>query len=142
MSSKEIFICCFIFLCSNICYAQRDSLNKSTTVNSATKAVILKAAQKQRDERSKAIRLDRARKIADRMADSLGLSISMKTEILNINEMLENQKDLAFKSNRNREDIGRDLKRIERQRDVLYRNILKDDLFNKYTSKKKNLLNP
>ena len=66
------------------------------------KKVVMASVQKQRDEQSLVIRKDRAKKIGDIVADSLGLSQTQREDIININIALEQQKQMTFKRSADR----------------------------------------
>ena len=110
----------------------------------ATKAkgVIRQNIKKMRENKSDTLRLVRSRQVTDRMSDSLGLSQTQRTGILNINTGLEQQKSLLFKTDTSRANISRELQRIEKQRDVLYRSVLTEKQFQQYEKSKTNLINP
>ena len=106
------------------------------------KKVVMASVQKQRDEQSLVIRKDRAKKIGDIVADSLGLSQTQREDIININIALEQQKQMTFKRSADRLIVGAELQRIESQRDNMYRTVLTVHQYDRYLKMKTNLVNP
>lgn len=99
-------------------------------------------AQQLRDKKSNEVRMDRSKKNADKMTDSLGLSQTQRADIININAGIEQQKALAFKSDTSRANVGRELQRIEKGRDNLYKTVLTDKQYQIYSKSKMNLISP
>ena len=120
----------------------KDSTPAYRAAGTPARETVRKNIKKMREDQSDSVRLNRSRQIAKRMSDSLALSQSQRTDILNINASLEQQKALVFKTDTIRDNITRELQRIEKQRDVLYRNVLTEKQFQTYEKSKTNLINP
>lgn len=81
-----------------------------------------------------------ANKIADKMKDTLQLSLQQRQQVFAINLQLANQKKEVLRSYQNRDSIGHHLQRIETNRDSLYNPLLTPDQFLLYKSKKRVLV--
>jgi K+/H+ antiporter YhaU regulatory subunit KhtT len=79
-------------------------------------------------------------RIADKMKVTLGLEQQQWEKILKINQELSEQKKNAFKSSTDREKVGKELQRIEDERDNKYRSVLSEKQQELYIQKKKYLL--
>ena len=80
-------------------------------------------------------------RIADKMKVALDLDQKQWEKILKINQDLSEQKKNAFKSSEDREKVGKELQRIEDERDKKYRTVLSEQQQELYIQKKKFLLN-
>jgi hypothetical protein len=81
-----------------------------------------------------------AHHIADKMADTLGLTNQQRAKIFNINMDLHKQKDQARSRSQNRDEVGRDLQKVEGTRDSLYKGVLTEAQYVLYLQKKRNLV--
>lgn len=90
-------------------------------------------------QRSTASQMDQ--RIADKMKVTLDLDQQQWEKILKINQELSEQKKNAFKSSSDRNIVGKELQRIEDERDKKYRSILSEKQQELYIQKKKYLLN-
>jgi hypothetical protein len=81
-----------------------------------------------------------AHHIANKMADTLGLSNQQRAKIFTINMDLFNQKKDARERSQNRDQVAIDLQKIEAQRDSLYKVELTEAQYLLYLKKKKNLV--
>jgi hypothetical protein len=82
-----------------------------------------------------------AKKIADRMKDSLGLSEQQRNSIFDINIQIHNQKMEKRKQYANDPLLGNHLQKVENTRDSLYRTVLPEDKFILYKRKRTNIVN-
>ena len=81
-----------------------------------------------------------ANKMADRMRDTLGLDTGQREKIFNINLSLAMEKSIAY-SNHKKEDIGKELQKIENKRDGLYKKELSNQQYDIYKQKKRRIIN-
>jgi hypothetical protein len=138
----------FIFMSATAVCQQpvpgRDSTLPGKVPPAAAKAkgVVRPYIKKLREDKSDSVRITRSKQVTDRMSDNLGLSQTQRADLLNINAGLELQKSLLYKTDTSRANIGRELQRIEKQRDVLYRSVLTEKQFQLYEKSKINLINP
>jgi 3-phosphoglycerate kinase len=82
-----------------------------------------------------------ARKIAQKMQDSLNLSTEQRKKIYDINLLLQQRKMQARAMYTNRDSIGRQLQIIEHTRDSLYNTVISAEKMQLYKSKKRVLIN-
>jgi 6-pyruvoyl-tetrahydropterin synthase len=82
-----------------------------------------------------------AKKIADRMKDSLALTEQQRNSIFDINMQLHNQKMEKRKHYANDPLLGNHLQKVENTRDSLYRAVLPEDKFILYKKKRTNIVN-
>ena len=82
-----------------------------------------------------------AKKIADRMKDSLGLSEQQRNSIFDVNMQIHNQKMEKRKQYVNDPLLGNKLQKVENTRDSLYRAVLPEDKFILYKKKRTNIVN-
>jgi hypothetical protein len=99
-------------------------------------AVLTVCAQQQESPESKL-----AHKIANKMADSLGLDNQQRAKIFNINMELSRQKKLARKKSTDRSVVGQELQQLEGTRDGMYKTVLTTEQYSLYLQKKRNLVN-
>ena len=131
MKAKFLFFC--FMLASIVAGAQSKNLSpQKKQVDSLNKEVVRSKMKQAQEKRSNAVRQDRAKKMGQTLADSLGLSESQRADITNINVGLELQKAQAFKSSDDRNIVGAELQRIEKQRDQMYKSVLTDQQYQKY----------
>lgn len=81
-----------------------------------------------------------AHHIANKMADSLGLSNQQRAKIFVINMDLHREKTEVREHSQNRDEVGRDLQKIEAKRDGLYKIELTAAQYTLYLQKKRNLV--
>lgn len=82
-----------------------------------------------------------AHKIADKMADSLGLNKQQRAKLFAINMELARKKAEARKKSTDRAVVQKQLQLIENSRDSLYKQVLTVDQHNSYLKKKRNVIN-
>jgi len=82
-----------------------------------------------------------AKKIADRMKDTLALTEQQRNSIFEINMQIHNQKMEKRKQYANDPLMGNQLQRVENTRDSLYRAVLPEDKFILYRKKKPSMMN-
>ena len=82
-----------------------------------------------------------AKKIADRMKDSLGLSEQQRNSIFDINMQIHKQKMEKRKQYAKDPLLGNHLQKVENTRDSLYRAVLPEDKFILYKKKRTNIVN-
>lgn len=82
-----------------------------------------------------------AKKMAQRMKDSLNLTGNQMNQLVRINLSIHNQKKHVMQSGIGRDSIRKQLQMIENTRDSLYREIIPAEKYNNYRSKKKGLIN-
>lgn len=82
-----------------------------------------------------------AKKIADKMKDTLALTEQQRNSIFEINMQIHNRKMEKRKQYANDPLMGNQLQRVENTRDSLYRNVLPEDKFILYKKKKPNMMN-
>jgi hypothetical protein len=90
------------------------------------------------DETTPAAKL--AHHIADKMADSLGLTSQQRAKIFAVNLELHKQKASARTKPQDRDSIGKDLQQIENKRNGLYKTVLTPEQFQLYLEKKRLLV--
>ncbi|MGJ7030920.1 hypothetical protein [Niabella hirudinis] len=140
-----ILITSFVFLSfAGLCQQAPPKTSQTKSSAKPSKITPQRQAQAQqlREKKSNELRMDRSKKIADKMTDSLGLSQTQRADIININAGIEQQKALAFKSDTSRAIVGRELQRIEKGRDNLYKSVLTEKQYQIYSRSKMNLINP
>ncbi len=81
-----------------------------------------------------------ANKIAGKMKDSLGLTVTQAAQLVAINMALSNQKQVARQQHPGPSAITY-IQKIENTRDSLYKQILPADKYLLYKQKKRNLVN-
>ena len=81
-----------------------------------------------------------AHHIANKMADTLGLTNQQRAKIFVINMDLYREKTEARGRSQNRDVVGRDLQKIEGKRDSLYKQELTETQYVLYLQKKRNLV--
>jgi hypothetical protein len=79
-------------------------------------------------------------KMADKMKDSLDLSVVQRAGVYNINMQLHIKKMEARRIYTDRGMLGTVMQQIENTRDSLYREVLTDDKFLLYRQKKRSLI--
>ncbi|HEX7903807.1 MAG TPA: hypothetical protein VF487_08005 [Chitinophagaceae bacterium] len=79
-------------------------------------------------------------KIADKMKDSLALTMQQRSSIFDININISEWKGYARQQYKDSGNIGYYLQREENKRDSLYRNVLTEEQFLLYKQKKRNLI--
>lgn len=82
-----------------------------------------------------------AHKMANKVADSLGLTNQQRAKIFAINMELAKQKAEARKMTTDRAIIQKELQKIENSRDSLYKQILTTEQHSSYLKKKRNVIN-
>lgn len=82
-----------------------------------------------------------AKKIAEKIKDSLNLTGTQMSQLYEINLLLHNQKKQMRASGLSRDSIGKGLQRIENTRDSLYKQIIPVEKFELYRTKKRRLVN-
>jgi hypothetical protein len=83
-----------------------------------------------------------AQRIAQKMKDSLGLTIAQKDKVYEVNMQLHNLKQEARQQNINDQTaLAAAIQVVEKRRDSLYEAILTQDQFILYKQKKINLVN-
>ena len=82
-----------------------------------------------------------AKKIADKMKDSLALTEQQRNSIFDINMQIHNQKMEKRKQYANDPLLGNQLQKVENTRDSLYRAVLPEDKFILYKKKRTNIVN-
>lgn len=85
--------------------------------------------------------VDLANKMADKMRDTLQLSVSQRAQIFQTNIKLNNKKTLVRNHFQTRDSIGIHIQRIENTRDSLYKPELTVSQFSLYMQKRKVLIN-
>lgn len=81
-----------------------------------------------------------AEKIAQRMKDSLSLSAEQKSTIYTINMQLHTQKQNYRQQYSNIDSLQYHIQRVESTRDSLYKNVIGQELYLQYKSRKRNLI--
>jgi hypothetical protein len=81
-----------------------------------------------------------AHHIADKMADTLGLSNQQRAKIFAINMDLHKQKTEARSKSQDRTVVGNELQRIEVSRDAMYKTVLTENQYGVYLQKKRYLV--
>jgi len=82
-----------------------------------------------------------AKKIADKMMDSLVLTQSQRSKVFAINMRIHQDKMEVRRQYQSRDSVGRGLQLVENKRDSLYRGVLDATQFSLYQQKKRNLVN-
>lgn len=82
-----------------------------------------------------------AHKIANKMADSLGLTNQQRAKIFSINMDLSKKKKEARKKSTDRTVVGQELQQIEGTRNAMYKTVLTQEQYMLYLQKKRNLVN-
>jgi hypothetical protein len=82
-----------------------------------------------------------AKKVAQKIKDSLNLTGQQMNQLADINLNVHNQKKQVMSSGWSRDSIGRQLQRIENTRDSLYKQVIPAEKFEAYRKKKRNLVN-
>jgi hypothetical protein len=82
-----------------------------------------------------------ARKISQKMKDSLNLSEEQEKKVYTINMQLHDKKREARDKYKNPVELGPQLQRIENTRDGLYETVLNKKQYILYKQKKRNLIN-
>lgn len=82
-----------------------------------------------------------AKKIADKMKDSLALTEQQRNAIFDLNMQIRNEKMQKRKKYANDPLLGNQLQKVENTRDSLYRAVLPEDKFILYKKKKTNIVN-
>lgn len=90
--------------------------------------------------RSQSIAHNVALHIAQKMKDSLDLSVNQKGQLYGVNMQLYNKKTLARKKYAGSDSVRISIQKIENTRDSLYKNILATDKYLLYKQKKLNLI--
>lgn len=80
-------------------------------------------------------------RIANKVADSLGLNNQQRAKLFGINMELFRKKTEARKKSADRVVVGKDLQQIEGNRDAMYKEILTQEQYILYLQKKRNLVN-
>jgi hypothetical protein len=81
-----------------------------------------------------------AHHIANKMADTLELTNQQRAKIFVINMDLHKQKTTARGRSQDRNEVGRDLQKIEGSRDSMYKAVLTEAQYLLYIQKKRNLV--
>jgi hypothetical protein len=82
-----------------------------------------------------------AHKIANKMADSLGLTNQQRANLFAINMELSKKKKEARKKSTDRAIVGQELQKIEGTRNGMYKTVLTQEQYSLYLQKKRNLVN-
>ena len=82
-----------------------------------------------------------SKKIADKMRDSLQLTVTQHDTLYAINVRLHNEQIAARQQYQSLDSVRRKIQRIENTRDSLYFPVLGSDKYSLYRSKKINLVN-
>ena len=83
-----------------------------------------------------------ASKIAQKMKDSLVLTLTQKEQLYGINIQMANEKKLVWNQYAGKDSLIRiHLQRIESSRDSLYKPVLTEEQFSLYRLKKRSLVN-
>lgn len=98
--------------------------------------LLLKAQQAQETPEAQV-----AHKIANKMADSLGLTNQQRAKVFTINMELSKKKKEARKKSTDRTTVGQELQQIEGTRNAMYKSVLTTKQYNLYLQKKRNLVN-
>ena len=77
-----------------------------------------------------------AEKIANRMRDSLGLTVSIRDSIFVINKQINSEKKEKMTSSGDYETVRKQIQQIENKRDSLYQAVLPTEKFLLYKQKK------
>jgi len=130
---KSLFIFLWLMIASIAVNAQNKNISpQKKQVDSVNKEIVSAKLKQQQEQKSNIVRQDRAKKMGQTLADSLGLSESQRADITNINVGLELQKAQAFKGSTDRNVVGAELQRIEKQRDMMYKTVLTEGQYQKY----------
>lgn len=81
-----------------------------------------------------------AHHIADKMADTLGLTQQQKAKVFTINMELDRRKSEARAKSSDRAVVGKELQKIENGRNALYKSVLTEEQYTLYLQKKKQLI--
>ena len=81
-----------------------------------------------------------AHHIADKMADSLGLTNQQRATIFAVNMELNRQKTEARSKSQDRAAVGKDLQKIESTRDNYFKTVLTMEQYQVYLQKKRRLV--
>jgi hypothetical protein len=84
---------------------------------------------------------DFAKRIAEKMKDSLSLTDDEQSRLYDINMLLHQQKVIAREQYEGNDSLGIKIQNIENTRDSLYREVLHEDRFILYKQKKTALIN-
>lgn len=82
-----------------------------------------------------------AKKIAQKMRDSLSLNNKQASEIFSINVQLARMKKEMRSRYTNTDSLRRSIQRVENKRDSLYQSVLNPAQYSLYRQKKRNLVN-
>jgi hypothetical protein len=81
-----------------------------------------------------------AHHIADKMADTLGLTNQQRAKVFTINMELDRRKSEARAKSPDRAVMGKELQKIETGRDALYKSVLTEEQYTLYLQKKRHLV--
>jgi len=82
-----------------------------------------------------------AKKVAQRMEDSIGITEQQKSMIYKINSSIAEQKKAVWQNYTNRDSVQVYIQAIEDKRNSLYNGMLTYDQYEAYLQKKHNILN-
>lgn len=82
-----------------------------------------------------------AHKMADKMADSLGLTKQQRAKLFSINMEIARKKTEARKKSTDRTVVQKELQKIENSRDSLYKQVLTIEQHSSYLKRKRNVIN-
>lgn len=81
-----------------------------------------------------------ANNIANKMKDTLGLTISQRNQVFATNMYIHNKKMIIRQQVTNPDSLQQRIQREERKRDSMYQRILPEAKFQLYLQKKRNLI--
>jgi hypothetical protein len=82
-----------------------------------------------------------AHRIAQKMKDTLSLTVQQRNQVFQINIQLHDRKQEVRQQTTNPDSLRVRFQRIERRRDSLYHTLLSEDKYQLYRLKKRNLVN-